>query len=77
MLLTGWESALTSIPQWICNYKSDGEGAFHVAKYKYYSKELKKQAVMDYLSGRGSQQEICQRYGIRARSKLHKLDKEV
>ena len=25
---------------------------------------------MDYLSGRGSQQEICQRYGIRSRSKL-------
>jgi transposase-like protein len=60
----------SSIQQWISIYKSDGEGAFHVTKCKFYSKELKKQAVMDYLSGRGSQQEICQRYGIRARSKL-------
>ena len=59
-----------SIQQWICIYKSDGEGAFHASKYKHYPKELKEQAVMDYLGGRGSQQEICQRYGIRSRSKL-------
>ena len=57
-----------SIQQWICIYKSDGEGAFHASKYKHYPKELKEQAVMDYLGGRGSQQEICQRYGIRSRS---------
>ena len=60
----------SSIRQWICIYKSDGEGAFHASKYKHYPKELKEQAVMDYLGGRGSQQEICQRYGIRSRSKL-------
>ena len=59
-----------AIQQWICIYKSDGEGAFHASKYKHYPKELKEQAVMDYLGGRGSQQEICQRYGIRSRSKL-------
>ena len=50
--------------------QSEGEGAFLVTRYKQYSKELKEQAVMDYLSGRGSLQEICQRYGIRAKSKL-------
>ena len=61
---------ISSIQQWICIYKSDGEGAFHAAKYKYYPKELKAQAVIDYLDGMGSQQEICQRYGIRSRSKL-------
>ena len=60
----------SSVQQWICIYKSDGEGAFHASKFKCYSKELKVQAVMDYLDGRGSQQEICQRYGIRSRSKL-------
>ena len=63
--------ALSSIQQWICIYKSEGEGAFLVTGCKRYSKELKEQAVQDYLCGRGSQQEICQRYGIRARSKLH------
>ena len=62
--------SLDSIQQWICVYKSDGEGAFHATKNKRYSKELKEQAVLDYLSGRGSQRQICQRYGIRAKSKL-------
>ena len=62
--------SLDSIQQWICVYKSDGEGAFHATKNKRYSKELKEQAVLDYLSGRGSQRQICQRYGIRSKSKL-------
>lgn len=61
---------LSSIQQWISIYKSEGDGAFFVKGYKRYSKELKEQAVLDYISGRGSQQEICQRYGIRAKSKL-------
>lgn len=61
---------LASIQQWISVYKSDGEGAFLVTKYKKYSKHVKEQAVLDYLNGRGSQQEICQRYGIRSKSKL-------
>ena len=62
--------SLDALQQWIRIYKSEGEGAFLVTGYKKYSKELKEQAVMDYLSGRGSLQEICQRYGIRAKSKL-------
>ncbi len=62
---------VASVQQWISIYKSDGEGAFYVTKFKRYSKELKEQAVRDYLSGRGSQQQICQRYGIRAKSKLY------
>ena len=62
---------MSSLQQWISIYKSDGEGAFLSQKPKCYSRELKEQAVLDYLCGRGSQQEICQRYGIRARSKLH------
>ena len=62
--------SLDALQQWIRIYKSEGEGAFLVTRYKQYSKELKEQAVMDYLSGRGSLQEICQRYGIRAKSKL-------
>ena len=59
-----------SIQQWICIYKSDGEDAFHASKNKHYPKELKEQAVLDYLGGRGSLQEICQRYGIKSHSRL-------
>lgn len=62
---------ISTVQQWISVYKSDGEGAFLITENKQYSRELKERAVLDYLSGKGSQQEICQRYGIRARSKLH------
>jgi len=37
---------------------------------KKYSKELKIQAVNDYLSGKGSQIEICKKYKIRGRNQL-------
>jgi transposase-like protein len=33
-------------------------------KNKKYSKELKQQAVKDYLAGKGSQREICKKYEI-------------
>ncbi len=62
--------SFAAIRQWVRIYKSEGEGAFIVIGHKRYSKELKEQAVLDYLSGQGSQHEICQRYGIRAKSKL-------
>ena len=62
---------ISTVQQWISVYKSDGEGAFLITENKQYSRELKERAVLDYLSGKGSQQEICRRYGIRARSKLH------
>ena len=39
-------------------------------KNKVYGAELKKQAVEEYLSGKGSQREICKKYGILARSTL-------
>lgn len=37
---------------------------------KHYSKELKLQAVQDYLTGKGSQREICRRYKIPAKRTL-------
>ena len=45
--------SLASIQQWISVYKSEGEGAFLVTVNKRYSKELKEQAVLDYLCGQG------------------------
>lgn len=62
----------TSVQQWIFNYQSMGSDIFFQKKSKHYSKGLKENAVLDYLSGKGSQEEICRRYGIRAKSKLQK-----
>lgn len=64
--------SLTSVQQWVSNYKSMGEDAFLRRRNKGYSSELKSAAVQDYLSGHGSQQAICQKYGIRSKSKLQK-----
>ena len=60
----------TSFHQWLRNYESMGAEAFSLTGYKKYSKELKEKAVSDYLSGQGSLNDICKKYGIRSRSKL-------
>ena len=65
-----FDVSVASVQQWIRNYQSMGEDAFTLKGNKKYSKELKKQAVLDYLSGRGSQDDICKIYGIRSKSKL-------
>lgn len=68
--------SLASVQQWISNYKSLGADAFLATKNKHYSAELKLSAVQDYLSGFGSQQTICEKYGIRSKSKLQKWIKK-
>lgn len=65
-----------SIQQWITNYESMGEDAFLMKSYKHYSAELKRKAVLDYLSGKGLQTDICKKYGIRSKSKLQKWIKK-
>lgn len=62
----------TSVQQWIFNYQSMGSEIFFQKKNKRYSKELKECAVHDYLAGKGSQEDICRRYGIRSKGKLQK-----
>ncbi len=62
--------SLASVQQWIRNYESMGEEAFVSIRNKKYSKELKQQAVLDYLAGYGSQDDICKKYGIRSKGKL-------
>ena len=61
---------LASVQQWIRNYEAMGVEAFALNRNKKYSKEAKQQAVLDYLAGRGSQGDICKKYGIRSRSRL-------
>lgn len=59
-----------SFRQCIRNYTSMGVDAFTMKGNKRYSKELKLEAVKDYLSGLGSQDDICAKYEIRSKAKL-------
>ena len=70
------EVSLATVQQWIRNYESMGEDAFLMQHYKQYPKELKLQAVQDYLAGCGSQDDICKKYRIRSKSKLQKWIKQ-
>jgi transposase len=65
-----FDVSIASVQQWIRNYESMGTDAFALKRNKKYSKELKQQAVSDYLAGRGSQDDICKKYGIRSKAKL-------
>jgi len=60
-----------SILQWTKTYQSLGpEGLKETSKYMRYSSELKKAAIMDYLSGNGSYMELCKKYGIKSTRQL-------
>ena len=48
-----FDVSLASVQQWIRNYESMGANAFTLKGNKKYSKELKQQAVVDYLAGYG------------------------
>ena len=69
-IVSMFDVKLASVQQWIRNYESMGADAFTLKGNKKYSKELKHQAVLDYLAGRGSQNDICKKYGIRSKAKL-------
>ena len=63
--------SLASFQQWIMKYEAEGVAAFcGKGKCKQYSEETKRQAVEDYLSGKGSQLEICKRYNIQSKHPL-------
>ena len=65
-----FDVSFASVQQWIRNYESMGANAFTLKGNKKYSKELKQQAVLDYLAGCSSQDDICKKYGIRSKGKL-------
>ena len=65
-----FDVSLASVQQWIRNYEFMGANAFTLKGNKKYSEELKQQAVLDYLAGYGSQNDICKKYGIRSKAKL-------
>ena len=47
--------------QWIRNYEADGADAFLPHRNRVYLPEVKREAVKAYLSGEGSQSEICRK----------------
>ena len=52
-----------TIQQWISRYRSEGPSAFiQTGKNRHYTPEVKEAAVRDYLSGKGSLLDICQKY---------------
>ncbi len=60
-----------TIRDWIGLYTSEGSIGLQPAEQnRIYSPEMKRQAVEDYLSGKGSLREICQKYKIRAKRQL-------
>jgi transposase-like protein len=55
-----------TIRRWVSRYKTDGPaGLLPQERSRAYNNETKTSAVMDYLAGKGSMQEICEQYGIR------------
>ena len=57
--------------QWVSRYRTEGPTGLQPQEYnRVYSKEAKLSAVLDYLSGKGSMTEICEKHGIRARRQL-------
>ena len=60
-----------SVQRWVRIYKAEGPiGLLNQTKNRSYSKTLKINAVNDYLSGRGSLGDICQKYDIRSSKQL-------
>ena len=63
----------SSIRSWCNLYLSDGPSALMVqSNNKTYSKELKLQAVQEYLDGKSSQRDIVKKYHLRSSSQLRK-----
>ena len=65
--------SVASFQIWIRKYKSEGEdGLKPSATYKKYNKETKYSAVLDYLNGVASQEEICKKYRISSKTQLQR-----
>lgn len=62
---------LSTFQAWVRKYETDGpEGLLPRKKFAYYPPSLKKEAVLDYLSGGGSLDGMCRKYGISSHAVL-------
>ena len=63
----------TSFQVWIRKYESEGTNGLKPSMtHKKYSKEIKYLAVLEYLSGTISQEEICKKYKISSKTQLQR-----
>lgn len=69
-------TAPTSLRRWISKYASMGVTAFYQTGNKHYTSSEKEQAVVEYLSGKGSLNEICRKYKILSDSQLRQWIKK-
>ena len=61
----------STIRSWIKQYEAEGADGLHSrAKKRVYTAELKTEAVLAYLGGKGSMLEICKEYKIRSTAQL-------
>ena len=61
----------SSVRNWIKRYEAEGaEGLLPRTGNRTYSVELKTEAVLAYLSGKGSYLEICKEYKVRSKCQL-------
>ena len=64
----------TTVRQWLRIYDAEGpDGLTPRAQNRHLTAEEKQAAVADYLAGKGSLFEICQKYGIRSTQNLEKM----
>lgn len=61
----------TNIRRWISQYRTEGASAFIPSNHtRIYSADLKHRAVEEYLAGKGSLQDVCEKYRIRSDKQL-------
>jgi transposase-like protein len=64
---------LASVQSWVSRYQAEGALAFLPSeRNRAYPPELKQHAVEDYLAGKGSQQNIAEKYKLRSKTQLQR-----
>lgn len=64
--------AYQSLTEMVLGARTEGIDSIKSRKNRKYSAETRNNAVLDYISGKGSQAEICSKYRIKSKSILRK-----
>jgi transposase len=76
-LCSRYQISKITLYKWMEKFEKEGISGLEESKtWKSYSKELKVRAVMGYISGEYSQEEIIRKYEISSRSVLHRWIKQ-
>lgn len=66
-------SSAVSFRHWVYLYEEKGAaGLLPSTRNNVYPEDVKRKAVQEYLSGHGSLQYVCEKYGIRSTAPLRK-----